>query len=195
VQDQPLNTILHKHSDNPAGHIHQTMPALICETERVLPMLKSVELRDAGLIGSLQRLKHYKIAAYGTAAALPRQLQLPDDEKTLRASLDEEKETDASLTVFAESEVNRALLASGIADRQTEYIGADWDCSGSETKDGIQRPCALGECDSSRECHAANRDIFDFAPRAGGKPDGGRAMGKARFIRQTRGRVSHNRLQ
>ncbi len=106
VQGQRLNTILHKHSVNPAGHIDQTMQALIYETERTLPMLKSRELRDAGLIGSLQRLKHYEIAAYGTAAALARRLQLTSDEKMLRESLDEEKETDASLTVLAESEVN-----------------------------------------------------------------------------------------
>ncbi len=106
MQGQRLNTILHKHSVNPAGHIDQTMQALIYETERTLPMLKSRELRDAGLIGSLQRLKHYEIAAYGTAAALARRLQLTSDEKMLRESLDEEKETDTSLTVLAESEVN-----------------------------------------------------------------------------------------
>jgi ferritin-like metal-binding protein YciE len=112
VQGQRLNTILHKHSANPAGHIDQTMQALIYETERMLPMLKDGELRDAGLIGSLQRLKHYEIAAYGTAAALARQLRLPNDEKMLRESLDEEKETDVSLTALAESEVNRDARAA-----------------------------------------------------------------------------------
>jgi ferritin-like metal-binding protein YciE len=110
VQGQRLNTILHKHSANPAGHIDQTMQALIYETERMLPMLKNGELRDAGLIGSLQRLKHYEIAAYGSALA--RQLRLPDDEKMLRETLDEEKETDASLTVLAESEVNHDARAA-----------------------------------------------------------------------------------
>jgi len=112
TQEKRLDTILQKHRANPAGHIDQTMQALIYETERMVPMLKSGELRDAGLIGSLQRLKHYEIAAYGTAAALARQLKLPDDEKILRACLDEEKEADASLTVLAESEVNRDAKAA-----------------------------------------------------------------------------------
>jgi ferritin-like metal-binding protein YciE len=107
-----LDLILQKHRANPAGHIDQTMQALIYETERMLPMLKSGELRDAGLIGSLQRLKHYEIAAYGTAAALARQLKMLDDEKILRTSLGEEKEADASLTVLAESEVNRDAKAA-----------------------------------------------------------------------------------
>src|SRR5262249_35563013 len=94
--------ILQEHRANPAGHIDQTMQALIYETERMLPMLKNRDLRDVGLVGSLQRLKHYEIAAYGTAAALARQLRLPNDEKMLRASLEEE-EADASLTLLAES--------------------------------------------------------------------------------------------
>jgi|SRR6516164_1377133 ferritin-like metal-binding protein YciE len=112
TQGKRLDAILQKHGANPAGHIDQTMQALIYETERTLPTLKSGELRDAGLIGSLQRLKHYEIAAYGTAAALARRLKLPDDEKMLRACLDEEKEADVSLTILAESEVNRDAKAA-----------------------------------------------------------------------------------
>jgi ferritin-like metal-binding protein YciE len=50
------------------------------------------------------------MAAYGSALA--RQLRLPDDEKMLRETLDEENETDASLTVLAESEVNRDARAA-----------------------------------------------------------------------------------
>jgi hypothetical protein len=44
---------------------------------------------------------------------------------------------------------------------------------------------------SSRECHTAYCHVFDFDPRAVGKPDGGGVMGNARFVRQTRSRVSH----
>jgi ferritin-like metal-binding protein YciE len=47
---------------------------MVHETDKMLPMLKGAELRDAGLIASIQRLKHYEIAAYGTAAALAAQL-------------------------------------------------------------------------------------------------------------------------
>ena len=106
TQKERLESILQKHGANPEAHVDQTMQALIYETERMLPMLKGTGLRDAGLIASLQRLEHYEIAAYGTAAALANQLKLPDDEKILRESLEEEKNVDAALTVLAESEVN-----------------------------------------------------------------------------------------
>jgi ferritin-like metal-binding protein YciE len=106
TQKERLESILQKHGANPEAHIDQTMQALIYETERMLPMLEGMGLRDAGLIASLQRLEHYEIAAYGTAAALANQLKLPDDEKILRESLEEEKDADAALTDLAESEVN-----------------------------------------------------------------------------------------
>jgi len=60
----------------------------------------------AGLIASIQRLKHYEIAAYGTAAALAGQLELRDDQDVLLESLEEEKLTDVELTALAEREVN-----------------------------------------------------------------------------------------
>jgi ferritin-like metal-binding protein YciE len=36
----------------------------------MMTMLKGHDLRDAGLIASAQKLEHYEIAAYATAAAL-----------------------------------------------------------------------------------------------------------------------------
>ena len=44
-------------------------------------MLKVDDLRDAGLIASAQKIEHYEIAAYGTAAALAGQLELRDEQK------------------------------------------------------------------------------------------------------------------
>jgi len=38
----------------------------------MLSLLEGDDLRDAGLIASAQKLEHYEIAAYGTAAALAR---------------------------------------------------------------------------------------------------------------------------
>ena len=68
--------------------------------------MKGDDLRDAGLIASIQRLKHYEIGAYGTAAALAGQLELRDDQDVLLESLEEEKLTDVELTALAEREVN-----------------------------------------------------------------------------------------
>jgi ferritin-like metal-binding protein YciE len=112
VQILRLDTLLEQHGANPEGHSDQAMQALIFEMERTLPMLKGGDLRDVGLIGSLQRLKHYEIAAYGTVAALAHQLRLPDDERALRQNLAEEKQADASLTELAQREVNPDALAA-----------------------------------------------------------------------------------
>ena len=63
-------------------------------------------LRDAAIIGSAQRVEHYEIAAYGTAIAHARLLELDDVVNVLEATLDEEKEADKKLTEIAESVVN-----------------------------------------------------------------------------------------
>jgi ferritin-like metal-binding protein YciE len=76
AQKERLATILRKHGANPAAHTDQAMHALVHETRKMLAMLGGGDLRDAGLIASAQKLEHYKIAAYGTAAALAGQLDL-----------------------------------------------------------------------------------------------------------------------
>src|SRR3954463_1088101 len=112
TQRERLMTILTKHGANPTAHIDQAMQALITETKKMLTMLKSDDLRDAGLIASAQKLEHYEIAAYGTAAALAGQLDLRDEQKMLHLSMEEEKRVDAMLTKLAKREVNPDAVAA-----------------------------------------------------------------------------------
>ena len=74
--------------------------------EKKAEIVEGNELRDAALIASAQKLEHYEIAAYGTAAALAGQLNLRDDQKALHQTLEEEKKADAALTQLAKGEVN-----------------------------------------------------------------------------------------
>jgi len=116
LQKERLVGILQNHGADPAAHSDQAMQALLLETEKMLVMLDNIDVLDAGLIASLQRLEHYEIAAYGTAAALAGQLGLRDEQDILHKSLEEEKEADATLTQLAKREVNRdALAAAGIS--------------------------------------------------------------------------------
>ena len=87
------------------------MEALVNEAEKMLSLLEG-ELRDAGLIASAQKLEHYEIAAYGTAAALAGQLDLRDDQRMLHDSLEEERKADAALTKLAKGEVNQDAAAA-----------------------------------------------------------------------------------
>jgi ferritin-like metal-binding protein YciE len=88
------------------------MEALLNETEKMLSLLEDDRLRDAGLIASAQKLEHYEIAAYGTAAALASQLELRDDQRMLHDGLEEERKTDAALTKLAKGEVNQDAAAA-----------------------------------------------------------------------------------
>ena len=90
AQRQRLDSILRKHGANPQAHTDQAMQALVNETEKMLTMVKGNDLRNAALIASAQKVEHYEIAAYGTAAALAGQLGLKDDQRLLNESLEEE---------------------------------------------------------------------------------------------------------
>jgi ferritin-like metal-binding protein YciE len=90
----------------------QAMQTLVTETKKMLTILKADDLRDAGLIASAQKLEHYEIAAYGTAAALAGQLHLRDEQKMLHLSLEEERRADALLTQLAKHKVNPHALAA-----------------------------------------------------------------------------------
>jgi ferritin-like metal-binding protein YciE len=112
AQQQRLASILQKHGASPRAHTDQAMMALVKETDKILTMVKGNDLRDAGLIASAQKLEHYEIAAYGTAAALAGQLGMRDDQAILYETLQEEKQFDALLTQLAIGEVNPDALAA-----------------------------------------------------------------------------------
>jgi ferritin-like metal-binding protein YciE len=112
AQRQRLETILSKHGANARAHTDQAMQGLLNETKKMLTMVKSDDLRDAALIASAQKLEHYEIAAYGTAAALAGQLDLREDQRMLHDSLEEEKKSDTLLTKLAKGEVNTDALAA-----------------------------------------------------------------------------------
>jgi ferritin-like metal-binding protein YciE len=112
IQKERLESMLQKHAADPRQHVDQVMQALVKETEKMLGMVKGNDLRDAALVASAQRLKHYEIAAYGIAAAFAGQMGLRDDQDTLHESLEEEKRADFMLSQFAKREVNPDALAA-----------------------------------------------------------------------------------
>jgi ferritin-like metal-binding protein YciE len=65
------------------------------------------ETLDAILFASCQKVEHYEIATYGSLCAWAEQLGLDEAAKLLRKSLDEEKNADRTLSMVAESRVNR----------------------------------------------------------------------------------------
>jgi len=84
------------------------MEGLVEEGKEVIDSVEAGPLRDAALIGGAQKVEHYEIAAYGTLAALAKQLGYKDAIPLLLATLKEEKATDEKLTMLAEGGGNQA---------------------------------------------------------------------------------------
>ncbi|UYQ95629.1 DUF892 family protein [Chitinophaga horti] len=62
--------------------------------------------RDVALIIAAQKVEHYEIACYGSLCTLAITIGQTEIAKKLRKVLNEEKETDALLTIIAESKIN-----------------------------------------------------------------------------------------
>ncbi|HLH88879.1 MAG TPA: DUF892 family protein [Xanthobacteraceae bacterium] len=112
AQKARLEAMLRQHGADPKAHADQAMQALLAETVKMLKILDIDEMRDAGLIASAQKLEHYEIAAYGTAAALAGQLDLRDDQRILHQTLDEERAADAKPTEIAKRQINARAVAA-----------------------------------------------------------------------------------
>jgi ferritin-like metal-binding protein YciE len=112
LKEERLASILSRRKAKVREHTDQAMQTLITETEKMMSIVKVPHLRDAALIASMQKVAHYVIAAYGTAAALAGQLDLRDDQALLHESMEEEKKVDFALSRLAKSEVNQEAMAA-----------------------------------------------------------------------------------
>jgi ferritin-like metal-binding protein YciE len=123
-QKKRLDFLLRRQGSSPR-HTDKAMQALIVEAQRMALLLSSNVLRDAGLIASVQKLGHYEIAAYGTAAALAGRLGLREDRQILSQSLTEKRRFAGELTRIAEDEVNPEAAAADAANEAQEEEKAE----------------------------------------------------------------------
>jgi len=75
---------------------------------------------DAGLIGAAQRVEHYEMAAYGTAAAFADVLGESEHASLLEQTLAEEKDADGKLTKLSGEinlEANRDVEPKAVSRR------------------------------------------------------------------------------
>jgi len=69
------------------------------------------DAKDASIIAQSQRMTHYAIAGYGTAAAFARSLGLEKDAKSLKKCLDNTYGGDKKMTKLATTGINRKAKA------------------------------------------------------------------------------------
>jgi ferritin-like metal-binding protein YciE len=90
----------------PKGKKCVGMEGVLEEGKEVMMNGSDQDALEAGLIGAAQKVEHYEIAAYGTAAAHARQLGFNTVARLLDETLEEEKMTDEKLTKLAETKIN-----------------------------------------------------------------------------------------
>ena len=100
------------------------MKGLLEEAAQHAQEIEPGPVLDAALIGALQRVEHYEIAAYGTVATLAEAMGQKEVQSLLGETLDEEKETDVKLTEVSQG-VNSQALANVEEQDEAEEDGSD----------------------------------------------------------------------
>ena len=116
---QRLEKIFELLDENPKGKKCMGMEGLIKEGSEVMDEDFEGAVMDAALIGAAQRVEHYEIAAYGTAAEFAKVLGESEHASLLEQTLDEEKETDEKLTELAK-EINSQANEGADADAEEQ---------------------------------------------------------------------------
>ncbi len=88
----------------------KAMEGLIEEGEDMIDEKATPETKDAGLIASAQRIEHYEISGYGTAAHFAERLGHTEAAKLLNQTLKEEQNTDTKLNKLAKSFINQKAM-------------------------------------------------------------------------------------
>jgi len=87
------------------------MDGLLKEADSIIEDTeKDTFTRDAGLILAAQKVEHYEIATYGTLRIFARHLKHTEVENLLEGILQNEKNTDVTLTKIAENSVNKKAV-------------------------------------------------------------------------------------
>ena len=130
VQSDELKQAMQDHLEQTKGHVERLdrvfeilekrgsgktcegMRGLLEEAQSHLGEIEKGAVLDAAIIAALQRVEHYEISAYGTAATLAEAMGKDEVKELLGTTLEEEKETDQRLTEVAQS-VNSEALSEG----------------------------------------------------------------------------------
>jgi ferritin-like metal-binding protein YciE len=96
----------------PTGKTCAAIVGITDEGAEIMEDYKGSPALDAGLLAAAQAVEHYEISRYGTMRTWASELGLTAAVEFLDLTLGEEKETDAALTVLAESAVNLAAEAA-----------------------------------------------------------------------------------
>jgi ferritin-like metal-binding protein YciE len=100
------------------------MEGLVKEARKVIESSEKGIIRDAFIIGAVQKVEHYEMATYGTLKSMATLIGEYEISSLLGETLEEEKEADLNLTEVAENMVNiEASIESGeLEDEEVDEI-------------------------------------------------------------------------
>jgi ferritin-like metal-binding protein YciE len=93
-----------------SGHTCKAMQGLIAEGQETMTEDASPEVMDAALIAAQQRIEHYEISGYGTAANFAERLGHTEAAKLLQETLRQEQHADTMLNDLAKSYINEKAI-------------------------------------------------------------------------------------
>lgn len=119
-----ISRILQSRGLDPMQHPDQAMEALVTET-RKMSHVAGAGVRDAGLIASIQRIIHYRIAGYGTVAAYAKALDRIEDAARFAEYADRDKAFDEELTELAKGAINPQAVRAPQQPARSETAGLE----------------------------------------------------------------------
>lgn len=90
--------------------ICEPMKGMIEEGQNIIHEEATPETKDAGLIATAQKIEHYEISGYGTAAHFAERLGLTEVYSLLSESLVEEQRADTLLNDLAKNYINAKAM-------------------------------------------------------------------------------------
>jgi ferritin-like metal-binding protein YciE len=85
----------------------EAINGIIAEGEETIEKFGSSDAIDTGLIAAGEAVEHYEMARYGALAAWAQQLKLPEVEKLLKQTWQEESQAEKLLVSIGKSEADR----------------------------------------------------------------------------------------
>src|SRR5512134_273435 len=118
---------------------------LIEDANQHVEEIDDEKMLDAALIGAVQKVEHYCIAAWGTTRSMGQMFGQQKVVEAMERALDEGKRYDLEMTQLAESEVNPAMLDGGESEGEEEEEGG-----GSSKRSSGRKKIAMNTAAASR---------------------------------------------
>jgi len=113
TQIERLEQAMEKMKMKPGRKVCEAMRGLVEEAQSSIDEQEKGPIMDLVIVAGMQRIEHYEISAYGTNIALCDALGEKEVSALLNATLNEEKETDVSLTAITQKNIMPEAMSGG----------------------------------------------------------------------------------